>query len=520
MTTSNKMYDMTKGNPTALLLKFSLPMVIGNIFQQFYNMVDAIVVGQFVGANALASVGATGSITFLFFSLVIGLSSGVGIIVSQYYGAKEMDKVQKTIATAIYVITISAILMAIVTILAARPIMEMLDTPAEIIGDSVVYLRVVGAGIIAVGIYNGTASILRALGDSKTPLIFLIVAAILNVILDLLFVLMLNMGVLGVALATVISQAVSGIGCVLYAWIKMPLFRIPLKACVMDTSIFKKCLTLGIPVALQSSMIAISCIMLQKFVNGFGPTIMAAFTVAGRFEQLIQQPFNSLGAALATYTGQNMGANNIERIKKGFWSAAKISTIFSLFMLPVAWFGGEGIMSLFTHEADVIREGARGISITCFFYSALGMIYVTRSLLNGAGDVRFAMISGIAEVVGRVGLAKPLMLVPGIGMLSIWYTTGLTWLLTAVISCIRYAGGKWMSKGIVKTSVDLDKNKRIEVNRDLNQGVNREISKKVNSEIDKELNSEINREVNKEVDSVLEVQINQAINEETKIAYN
>ncbi len=479
---TSKMYDMTKGNPTALLLKFSLPMVIGNIFQQFYNMVDAVIVGQFVGANALASVGATGSITFLFFSLVLGLSSGIGIIVSQYYGAKENDKVQKTIATALYVIIISSILMAVVTMIAARPIMELLDTPDEIIGDSVVYLRVVGAGIVAVGIYNGTASILRALGDSKTPLIFLIVAAILNVVLDLLFVLSFNMGVLGVAVATVISQAVSGIGCVLYAWIKMPLFRMPLKAYVIDLSIFKKCLKLGIPVALQNSMIAISCIMLQKVVNGFGPTIMAAFTVAGRFEQLIQQPFNSLGAALATYTGQNMGANNVERIKKGFWSAAKISTVFSLLMLPVAWFGGEGIMSLFTHEADVIREGAKGIRITCFFYSALGMIYVTRNVLNGAGDVRFAMISGLVEVIGRLGLAKPLTLVPGIGMLSIWYTTGLTWLLTAVVSCIRYAGGKWMTKGIIETNVDLEEHKRTEINREINKEIDGEIDRDINQE--------------------------------------
>lgn len=490
----NKAYDMTKGDPTTLLLKFALPMVIGNIFQQFYNMVDAVVVGQFVGANALASVGATGSITFLFFSLVLGLSSGIGIIVSQYYGAKENDKVQKTIATAIYVIMISSILMAVVTMLAAKPIMKMLDTPDEIIGDSVLYLRVVGAGIVAVGIYNGTASILRALGDSKTPLIFLIVASVLNVVLDLLFVLSFNMGVLGVAVATVISQVISGIGCVLYAWIKMPLFRMPLSAYVIDLSIFKKCLTLGIPVALQNSMIAISCIMLQKVVNGFGPTIMAAFTVAGRFEQLIQQPFNSLGAALATYTGQNMGAGNIERIKKGFWSATKISVIFSLLMLPVAWFGGEGIMSLFTHEADVIREGARGIRITCFFYSALGMIYVTRNVLNGAGDVKFAMFSGIIEVVGRLGLAKPLTLVPGIGMLSIWYTTGLTWLLTAVISCIRYAGGQWKTKGIIEDHITLDEYKEIEINK------------------------ELNREL--EISAELDTQISQAIDEEAKTAYH
>lgn len=467
MMATGKMYDMTKGNPTSLLLKFSLPMVIGNVFQQFYNMVDAIVVGQFVGANALAAVGATGSITFLFFSLVLGLSSGIGIIVSQYFGAKDEEKVKRTIATAVYVIMISAVIMGMITVIAARPIMQLLNTPAEIIEDSVLYLRVVGIGMVSVGAFNGTSSILRALGDAKTPLIYLGISCIINIVLDLVFVIGCHMGVLGVALATIIAQLVAGAGCVLHAWVKIALFRMPLKEYVIDRAILKRCLMLGIPVALQNSLIAISCVMLQWVVNGFGATIVAAFTVGNRFEQLIQQPFNSLGAALGTYTGQNMGANNIERIKKGFWSATRICIIFSLLMLPIAWFGGEGIMSLFTHEADVIREGARGIRITSIFYSALGMIYVTRNVLNGSGDVKFAMISGIVEVIGRVGLAKPLTFIPGIGMLSIWYTTGLTWLFTAVISCMRYAGGKWKTKGIVQSNVDTAIKQTMPINEEL-----------------------------------------------------
>lgn len=445
-----KAYDMTKGNPTSLLLKFSLPMIIGNIFQQFYNMVDSIIVGQFVGPGALAAVGATGSINFLFFSLAFGLSAGIGIIVSQYYGAKDEKKVKKAIATSVYVVVACSILMGLLMIVAARAVMELLNTPADIIDDSVMYMRVGGAGMLAVGAYNGISAILRALGDSKTPLIFLIVACVINIILDLLFVVGFGWSVFGVALATVIAQCCAAIGSIAYAWMKMPIFRMPLSEYVVDRSILHKSLIIGIPVALQNALIALSCVVLQGVVNGFGTTIVAAFTVENRFEQLVQQPFNSLGAAMGTYTGQNMGANDIKRIKKGFWSATKITVIFSLIMLPIACFGGRGIMELFTSDSAVIEQGAIGIRITCFFYAALGMIYVTRNILNGAGDVKFAMISGMVEVICRVGLAKPLTYIPSIGMKSIWYTTGLTWFFTGVISCIRYAGGKWKMKGLVK----------------------------------------------------------------------
>lgn len=443
-------YNMTKGNPTTLLLKFAVPMIIGNIFQQFYNMVDSMVVGQFVGANALASVGATGAITFLFFSLAFGLTSGIGIVVSQYYGANDEKNVRKTIATSIYVVIGASTIMGILLAVSSRLVMELLNTPVEIIDDAVLYLQVVGLGMIAVGAYNGVSSILRALGDSKTPLIFLIIACFVNIILDLVFVIAFKWGVFGVASATVIAQFCAAIGSIIYAWVKMPIFHMPLREYVVDPVILKNSLMIGIPVALQSSLIAISCVILQSVVNSFGPTIVAAYTVACRFEQLVQQPFSSLGAAAGTYAGQNMGARDIKRIHKGFWSATKITIIFSLIMLPIACFGGEAIMRLFTTDSAVIREGALGIRINCFFYSSLGMIYVTRSILTGSGDVKFAMIAGLVEVICRVGLAKPLTYVPFIGMKSIWYTTCLTWFVTAVVSCIRYAGGKWKTKGIIK----------------------------------------------------------------------
>lgn len=455
----NFTYDMTKGSPAKLLIRFSIPMLVGNLFQQFYNMIDAMVVGRYVGANALGAVGATGSINFLFFSLTFGLSAGIGVVISQLFGAEQMKRVKEAISTSIYVMIFSAILMGGLGIVLARPIMTILQTPEVMLEDAILYMRITCAGMIALALYNGFASILRALGDSVTPLIFLCIACILNIILDYTFVAIFSLGVFGVGVATIIAQFVAAIGCVVFARKNNELFQIPIKELVIHKDLLKKSLSIGIPVALQNSMIAISCVFLQWVINGFGAVTVAAFTVQNRFEQLVQQPFNSLGAALATYTGQNIGAGKIGRVKKGFWAGAQISTIFSLIMLPINWIFAEDIMRWFTSDEAVIIAGAEGIRIVCCFYAALGMIYVTRNVLNGAGDANFAMFSGVVEVSGRVGFAKPLSMIPSVGVLSIWFTTGLTWSLTALISCIRYAQGKWQTKGVTNTII----NKEIEV---------------------------------------------------------
>lgn len=448
--TNMKKVDMTKGRTMPLILKFTVPMLAGNLFQQMYNMVDSAIVGKFVGPNALAAVGTTGSISWLFFSLVFGFASGIGIIIAQYHGAKDEEMVKKTIATGGYIMLGSSLIMAAITILLARPVMLLLNTPEEIIEGSILYLRVVGIGVLAIGSYECISSILRALGDSVTPLIFLVVACFVNIGLDLLFVVVFKWGILGVALATIIAQASAAIGAVICGFRSKPIFRMPLREYVINREIGKKIISIGVPVAMQSSLIAFSCIVLQRVVNGFGPTIMAAYTVVGRVEQLVQQPFNSLSMAIGTYTGQNIGAGNIKRVSKGFWCGAKISIAYSLIMLPVALLGGEWIIGIFTSDPEVIFEGARGIRINCFFYSFLGLIYVTRSILNGSGDVKFTMFSGVVEVMCRVGFAGPLTLVPGIGMLSIWFTSGFTWTLTAIVSCIHYGRGKWKNKGLIK----------------------------------------------------------------------
>lgn len=438
--------SMTEGSPAKLILMFTLPMLVGNLFQQFYNMVDSIVVGRFVGANALASVGATGSVNFLFFSLCFGVSAGVGVVVSQFFGADRPEMVEKAIANGLYILAISSIIMSVLGVVLARPVLSLLNTPAVILDDAVIYMQVSCAGIIAVAAYNGVSAILRALGDSKTPLYFMVVSCFINIVLDLLFVLKFNWSVFGVAFATVIAQMTAGIGAFIYAYHKISFFRVKKENRAWKTDIAGRCFQLGLPIAVQNSMIALSCIFLQGVINGFGESLVAANTALGRIEQLVQQPYNSLGAAITTFTGQNVGAGKLDRVKKGYKVGFISVVIFSLIMLIPGQFFGEQIVGIFVQDQEVIAIGAKGLAITSWFYFFLGMIYVARSVLNGVGDAVYSMINGLMEVAGRVGFAVPLTMIPFIGMWGVFLTTGLTWTLTAIVSMHRYTRGGWARK--------------------------------------------------------------------------
>lgn len=442
--------DMTEGNETRLLISFSIPMVIGNVFQQFYNMVDSIIVGNFVGANALAAVGATGSLNFLFFSLCGGMSMGVGILISQYFGARNEENVRKTIANSIYIITAMSILMSVLGIAFSKTILQLLNTPPAILDDSAAYMRITCAGILAIGGYNGISAILRALGDSRTPLIFLIVASLLNVVLDLLFVIQFGLGVRGVGYATIIAQAISAIGSIIFALVKNPYFRIKKEHLKFNPQIASTCMKLGLPIAAQSSLIAVSCVALQSVVNQFGAGVVAAFTATSRIEQLVQQPYNSLGAAVSTFTGQNMGANRLDRVKRGFRKSVIMVVIFSVAMLLLIYTNNRAIISLFVKEESVIAIGAKAIRITSLMFIPLGLIYVTRGLLNGAGDAFYSVINGAVEIIGRIGFSNALILIPTIGQWGVWWATGLTWVIVAVASLIRYRQGIWKTKAVSK----------------------------------------------------------------------
>jgi putative MATE family efflux protein len=441
--------DMTSGSPASIIIKFSVPMLIGNLFQQFYNMVDSIVVGKFVGSDALAAVGATGSLVFLIIGLTFGLSAGISIVIAQYFGAKDYESVKKGFATATYIVVGVSIIMGVVGFFSSHKLLELLNTPPSIIEQSDLYMKITFAGILGVSCYNGMAAILRALGDSVTPLIFLVVASLLNVVLDLLFVVVLHWDVPGVAIATIISQIISAIGCIIYAMAKVKILRMPIKEFKPDKEIFKKCVRLGLPVALQNSLVSISMMALQGVINSYSEVVIAANTVVARIEQLVLQPGMSVGAALASFAGQNVGAGRIDRAKKGFKSAMLILMVFSIIMLPVMYFGGEYIMRLFTRkeDIDVVTTGVVAIRITCFFYSAVGMIFITRNFLSGTGDIHVPMVMGFTEVICRVFFANVLSLY--IGFQGIWWATALNWFITSLVGIFRVASGKWESKSIV-----------------------------------------------------------------------
>ncbi len=440
--------DMTVGSPVKHIIKFALPLLLGNLFQQLYNMVDSLVVGNFVGSDALAAVGTCGSTSFLFFSLSSGLAIGIGIIVAQYFGAKDYERVRMTIANSFYVLISAAILVSTMGILLAPTILRLLSTPEDIIYDSVIYMRTTCAGIIAIALYNGVASILRALGDSKTPLYFLILSSIVNVILDLVFVLVCDMGVFGVAFATVIAQIASAVTCLIYAYKKIPYFKLSREQLKPQKDIIIHSFRLGVPIALQNAMIAVSSMALQGVVNGFGTTVMAAYTIIMRIEQIVQQFYGSLSMALTTYSGQNIGAKEIERVKKGFYQSIVIALVFSICLIPVAYLFGEQIVGFFVKEAEVIAIAKRALCINSLCYFALGMIYVPRAVLNGCGDAGFAILNGVTEVACRIGYSQIFTRIPVLGYWGIWVTIGVTWVTTAIVCIIRYRSGIWKAKAI------------------------------------------------------------------------
>lgn len=453
MSTKNKFVrDMREGTPWKLLLQFAVPLFIGNIFQQLYNMVDSVIVGNFVSTNALGAIGTTNSLTFFFFSLVGGLSVGIGIIVAQFFGASDEEKVREVIGNAVWIIVIGTVVMAIIGFFAARPLLVLLRTDPIILNDAVNYLKVTSLGICCIGLYNGVSGILRALGDSKTPLIFLIVASITNVILDLIFVLVFGWGVVGAAVATAFSQFLSAISCIIYAYKTNTYFKLKKSDFRPRMKIVKKTLRLGIPVALQNSLIAISLIVLQAIVNSYGADFTTAFTVVSRIETLVQQPFMSIGAAVSTFTGQNLGAGNIKRVIKGFNSANVINAIFVAVIMLLFWIFTPQIVSIFGRNEKVLGIAVDGLRITCCFYIFLGTIYTTRNVLNGAGDAMFSLFTGIVECIGRVGFAYPLTLISFMGSYGVFYATGITWLLNGLFSLVRYKHGKWKTIHLVKNT--------------------------------------------------------------------
>lgn len=439
----SKSIDMTQGSTLKHLLSFTLPLFIGCLFQQFYNVTDSLIVGRFVSADALAATGSCSSLNFLFYSLAMGLANGVGIIVSQYFGAGNDVGIRTTIGNALYVLSGAALLATIICVNAARPILVIMHTPELILDEATIYLSTTSLGILFIALYNLVAAVLRALGDSKTPLIFLIVSAFLNVIMDLLFVLVFKLGVFGVAAATISAQFLSAVISLIYAFRRVEYFKLNKEVIKPHKNIIFHIFKLGIPMALQSSMISVSLIILQGVVNTFGTTVMAAYTITARMDNLVSQLYSALSMALTTYSGQNKGAHKNDRIKKGLICGLLIVYAYNLIASPVCFFFSKQIAGLFVTDPGVIECAAKAMKITAFQYFALATIYVPRAVLNGCGDAFFAFINGLTEVVCRIVFANLFTSIVFIGVWGIWWAAGLTWIVTGFVNLMRYVSGRW-----------------------------------------------------------------------------
>ncbi len=435
---------MTEGNPLKLIILFGIPIFIGNVFQQLYNIVDSIVVGTYVGTNGLGAVGAVGAIQFFFFSFCMGLSSGIGIVIAQHFGSGDDVAVKKSIVNGVLLAFLVSVIMSFLGVVGARFCLEVMQTPPEIIDDATNYMISTCAGIIGVAMYNTVSEMLRALGDSKTPLKFLILAALTNIVLDLIFIIQFDMGVLGAGLATATAQYLAAIGISIYAIKRNDYFKVTKETLVVDKGIMVKCMKTGMPVAFQFSMIAVSCIVLQMVINGFGSVVVATNTVVSKVENVVVQVFFTLTTSLQAYTGQNIGAGKIDRVRQGFICGLKIVFIYTVCMIPIIFFFGGNIVSIFVDDPAVIELGAQALKITSSCYIFLGFIYITRGTLNGSGDSKFALMGGCMEVLGRVCVAKPLTLVSFIGVYGIWIATGVTWFATGMLGIIRYKQGIWI----------------------------------------------------------------------------
>ncbi len=452
-----KVQNMTTGSEAGHIIRFALPLLGGNILQQTYNFVDTAIVGNYIGQDALAAVGSTGSVTFLFFTLCMGLSTGAGIIVSQYFGANNKERLNSAIICSAIVTAVIGLLTSLVSIVLAVPILRLLNVPPELIELSATYMRIVCGGTIAVAAYNWINSLMRALGDSKTPLIFLAISSVTNVCLDLLFIVNFGMGVAGAALATVTSQIISASLCIFWCFYKDRLIHVDWSRRYIREEMIFLCIRTGIPIALQFGLISVSMAALQRVTNGFGSTVMAAYTITMRIEQLVHQPFASISSAVSTFTGQNIGAQQRDRAVKGLGTTILISTGISFALALAFFFFGKYIAAIFLsgqEETEVVSIASKALIITGLFYWALSMIYAVRGFLNGSGDTGYSLLNGITEVICRVSLSLILTSIPFISFWGIWVTTSVTWLITAFVGLIRFKSGKWEEKAITNRDGD------------------------------------------------------------------
>lgn len=430
--------DMTQGSPLKIFIFFSIPLLIGNIFQQLYSMVDTIIVGRFVGVDALAAVGSTGSMFFLVNGMILGLTSGFGVLVSQKFGAKDEEGVKKAVASNITLTLISTFLMTVIALIVKNPLLRMMNTPENIFDNANTYITIIFAGLITQALYNMSAGILRALGDSKTPLYFLIISSILNVILDLVFIINFKMGVSGAAYATNIAQGFSAVLCLIYSYKRFQVLRLKKEDFKVETHYYTKHLKIGVPMGLQFSVTAVGIIIVQSAINVFGSIVIASYTASSKVLQLVMQPSISFGVTIATYAGQNLGAGRFDRIKNGMKIMNKVSTVTSLIAGAILIFLGKYFVTLFIENPtpEIFSYAQQVFNYSAVFFIPLGFIFVYRNVLQGIGESFVPMMAGVYELVARSIVAFTLP--KFIGFTGICLSDPIAWIAAAVPLMITY----------------------------------------------------------------------------------
>ncbi len=443
--------DMTVGSPIKHIIKFTIPLLIGNIFQVLYNMVDTIIVGRTISVEALAAVGAAGAVTFLIVGFALGFTNGLSIIVAQRFGAGDPDGVRRSVGMGIYLSIAASVLLTVISTLSARSFLEFMNTPADIIDDAYSYLIVIYSGITFQLFYNYISCVIRALGDSKTPLYFLLIACVINIILDLTFIINFHMGVAGAGFATIIAQALSGVLCLIYVAKKFPQLHLTRKDFKWDNQFALRHLSLAIPMAFQMSVTAIGVMVVQGVLNTFGSTVIAGYTAANKIEQLISQPQISFGLAMATFVGQNYGAMKEKRIREGVRKCSAVVLLFTLATVTIVLIFSNQIAGIFMDSGtdpslkeNVIFYTRTYLKIAGVFYFFLSILFVFRNSLQGMGNSGIVLCGSAVELTARIilslVLAKVLTSLYGefYGYLGVCAAGPIAWLSACTLFVVSY----------------------------------------------------------------------------------
>ena len=424
--------DMTKGSPLRLIVLFTLPVLIGNLFQQFYNLVDSVIVGQFLGVNALAAVGATGTIAFLIFGWINGITGGFGIMLAQSFGAGDEKQLRHYTAMSVYLCTAMAVLMAGGLLLANGWILKAMNTPDSIFEDTKSYIGIVYAGIPITIAYNMLASISRSMGDSRTPLIFLVISSVLNIVLDLVFVAVLPLGVEGAAYATVLAQAVSAVACFFYVRKKYEILHLKKEDMKFSWNSAGRLMMMGLPMGLQFSITAIGSMVMQSANNSLGATYVSGFTAGARIKQFAMSPFDAIATAVSTFCSQNLGAKKIDRIKQGIRKGTVLGVGYGALIGLVLIFFGRTLSLLFVSstQTTVLDASANYLRCMGYFFWSLGILNVFRMTTQGLGYSGLAVYGGVLEMIARIVVS--LVFVPRYGYQAICYADQCAWLSACI----------------------------------------------------------------------------------------